>query len=286
MVQSIDKVQNKELQVINLQQKPEINEKVSYIHSKQSANALFKFMGKLDYLKDILKKKAIIPRYYEEKIDYLNIEGIDKIAFPMSCFCDIHINKLVPHMVNYGSYGIGLSKEWGIEQGIQPIHYINKLSHLSKDFSQLFNNSFNMQCDERKKYSHYNNYLLHELFYMKPLEGQMIVNNKYEERNFHDEKEWRFIPSFDDVDTELPMVIDKEQMNPKSYNVFSQGISLRPELWLKFDFDAIKYIIVRDHDDRKDLLEFINNNQIEKNEYERYILFSKIIVFNELKEDW
>ncbi|MFA1820112.1 hypothetical protein ACDX78_07980 [Virgibacillus oceani] len=44
---------------------------------------------------------------------------------------------------------------------------------------------------------------------MKPIDGEMMVNDVYEVRNFHDEKEWRFIPEFNTVDTELPMVIDK-----------------------------------------------------------------------------
>nr|WP_269217437.1 abortive infection system antitoxin AbiGi family protein [Metabacillus sp. B2-18] len=109
---------------------------------------------------------------------------------------------------------------------------------------------------------------------------------KYEKRNFHDEREWRFIPDFNNIETDLPMVIDQEQMNPKSYNAYSQGISRRPELWLKFDFDAIKYIIVSDQSDRKELIEFLIENQIGESEHDRYILLSKILVFNELGEDW
>ena len=276
----------KDVQVINLLETPETNRQDSFIRPKQSANVLFKFMGKLDHLKEIIKNKAIMPRYYEEKIDYLNIEGIDKIAFPMSCFCDIHLNKLVPHMSNYGYYGIGLSKEWGIKQGIQPIHYINQYSNLRKDFSRVFTNALEMPSEERGEYKNYNDYLLHDLFFMKPIEGQMITNNKYEKRNFHDEREWRFIPDFNNIETDLPMVIDQEQMNPKSYDAYSQGISRRPELWLKFDFDAIKYIIVSDQSDRKELIEFLIENQIGESEHDRYILLSKILVFNELGEDW
>ena len=62
-----------------LQEKNIENEK--YIPSKQSANVLFKFMKKIEYLKEIISKKAIIPRYYEESIDYLNIESLNKIVF-------------------------------------------------------------------------------------------------------------------------------------------------------------------------------------------------------------
>ncbi|MFJ7890380.1 abortive infection system antitoxin AbiGi family protein [Lysinibacillus xylanilyticus] len=278
--------QMSDVRVINVTEAPNTNEQSSFIRPKQSANVLFKFMNRLDYLKDIIKNEAIMPRYYEEMIDYLNIEGIDKIAFPMSCFCDIHLNKLVYHMENYGYYGLGLSKVWGIKQGIQPIHYINTYSELRNDFSDIFNDIFKMSNEERTKHKVYHDYLLHKLFFMKPIEGKMITSDGYPHRNFHDEKEWRFIPSFKNVETDLPMVVDQEQLNPKSYNAYSQGISQKTELWLKFEFEAIKYIIVNNQDDRKELIEFIIDHQIGESEYERHTLISKIMVFTELGEDW
>ncbi|TYS51172.1 abortive infection system antitoxin AbiGi family protein [Bacillus infantis] len=280
--------QSQDVEVINLEENPIINERYSYIPSKQSANVLFKFMGKLKYLKETLLNMAIIPRYYEEKIDYLEIDGIDKIAFPMSCFCDIHLNKLKPHMKNYGDYGIGLSKGWGIQEGIQPIHYINFNSKLKSDFSFALSTSLqSLSKKDREEFEIYNNLILHNLFYMKPIQGKMIFSrNKYDSRNFHDEKEWRFIPDFSGVDTELPMVIEQEQMNPKSYDTYSLGIKSKPDLWLKFDINAIKHIIVNNQSDRKELIDFIIENKIGENDYERYLLFSKILVFNEIGEDW
>ncbi|WP_288586023.1 MULTISPECIES: abortive infection system antitoxin AbiGi family protein [Lysinibacillus] len=271
---------------LNLDKKPETKVEDSYIRPLQSANVLFKFMNKLQYIKDILLKKAIIPRYYEEKLDYLNIDGIDKIAIPMSCFCDIHLNKLVPHMLNYGSYGIGLSKEWGIKQGIQPIQYLNPNSNLCKDFSEIFTNAFKISPTERDKVQKYNNYLLHDLFYMKPLEGEMLISGgKSVKRNFHDEKEWRFIPNFENVDTELPLVISQEFMNPKSYYTYSEAIRQCTDLWLNFEFEQIKHIIVSHEEERRELIEFVIENKIGDG-YEQYLLLSKVIVFDELKEDW
>ncbi|WP_182101970.1 hypothetical protein [Niallia taxi] len=76
------------IQVINLQNNPSLNSEQIYIPSKQSANVLFRFMNKLEFLEDIILKKAIIPRYYEEKLDYLQLDSLEKIAIPMSCFCD------------------------------------------------------------------------------------------------------------------------------------------------------------------------------------------------------
>lgn len=258
----------------------------AFIRPKQSANVLFKCMKKLDYLKFTLKSKAILPRYYEEKIDYLDIKEIDKIAFPMSCFCDIHLNKLIDHMGNYGDFAIGMNKEWGIRQGIQPIHYINEYSVLGKDFSSIFNHATHAADDQRKDFSAYNNYLLTDLLFMKPLEGEMITDKGYEIRNFHDEREWRFIPNINEVDTELPLVIPQQQMNEKSYGAYSEAIQTRPELWLKFELSAIKYIIVTDKSSKMELINFLRDNNVAENEEEFFDLVSKIMVFNDLKEDW
>lgn len=275
-----------DVKVFSFEDPPSVS-KMSFTPPKQSANVLYKFMWRIEYLKEALEHKAIMPRYNEEKVEYLNIDGIEKLAFPMSCFCDIHLNKLDKHMDNYGYFGIGLSKKWGIASGIQPIKYVNICSKLRKDFSEIFSDIFKMSSEERQKYSHYHNYLLHDLFYMKPMDGEMLTSNKsYEKRNFHDEKEWRFIPDVNQTDTELPLVIDKEQMNPKSYISYSNGIKQKPELWLSFDIDTIKYIIVPNMNDRDEIIKFIVEKNIGKNEYERYTLISKILVFKELGEDW
>lgn len=261
---------------------PENNKQ--YIRPVQSANVLFKFMKKIDYLKIILLKKAILPRYCEEDIAYLNIP-INKIAFPMTCFCDIHFNKLNYHVQKYGSYGIGLNKQWGIEQGIQPIHYINADSRLSKDYAEAFNCALKDDLADKENVKYFKDYVLHHLLYMKPIDGKMrIEKDVTEERNFHDEKEWRFIPDFNEVETELPPIVIPPKINYGSLNSFSDGISIKPELWLHFQLENIKYIILKSEEDRTELIRFIIDNNIASVE-EQYVLFSKILVFEELGED-
>lgn len=258
----------------------------TYIRPEQSANVLFNFMRKLQYLKEILSNKAMIPRYNEESIGYIGINGLSRIAFPMTCFCDIFLNKLIPHMSSYGAYGIGLDKKWGIVQGIQPIHYVNPNSSLKKEFQEVFSNSFYLRLNEvQEDMKRYNNYLLTNLLYMKPIEGKMLRNKMYEICNFHDEKEWRFLPDINNIETDLPMLIPQHLMNPTAYSSYSDGIRKCEKLWLKFEYKYIKYIIVETVQDRQELIQFIMND-IAADSYEKYILISKILVFDELKEDW
>lgn len=108
--------------------------------SEQSANALFTCMRNIRFLKDILKRKKIYPRYYKEDIEYLHLPGLSGIAYPMKCFCDIFLNKLEKHMDKYGEYGIALTKEWGLTNKIQPIQYINENSFLYTSIQKLYEN--------------------------------------------------------------------------------------------------------------------------------------------------
>lgn len=255
-----------------------------HMSSIQSANVLFKFFDDITYLKDVIKHSAIFPRYCEEITDYMRIENIESISFLMSCFCDIPLSKLSTHMEFYGKYGIGLDKEWGIEKGIQPIQYINSNSELIKSFKDVLLKSFEKDEKERQAVSEYNNYILTNLLFMKPLEGIMFRNGENVKRNFHDEREWRYVPDVNNCDTELPLIIEKEYDIDQSRKMYSNGVMECEDLWLKFKYNNVKYLIVKNYKERNELIKFIKNNTAES-ENEKFILSSKILVFDELKED-
>ncbi|MEC0091510.1 abortive infection system antitoxin AbiGi family protein [Paenibacillus macquariensis] len=273
-------LENPEIQVLDVP----IDTHSPYLVPKQSANVLFNFMKKLDYLKMTLLNKALIPRYNLEDISYLKLKDIKSICFPMKCFCDIHLNKLVHHMENYGDYGIGLHKEWGIDNGIQPINYVNTESDLIKDFAHVFNLALEIDdIDDSTRYEKYNNYLLMNLLFMKPLNGNMTTGSENKYMNFHDEREWRFIPN--PRDSEMPLILPQQHLNPDTINMYSNGLTIRENSWLKLDFKHIKYLVVHSEADREELISFIMD-KISADKQGRLILCSKILVFKELKEDW
>ncbi|WP_273484150.1 abortive infection system antitoxin AbiGi family protein [Desulforamulus ruminis] len=262
---------------------PQISSASQYIPPKQSANALFNFMRKIDYLKLILKNKAIIPRYYEEYINYLG-EDIPRIAYPMTCFCDINLQKLIPHTTLYGQYGIVFYKVWGIENKIQPIHYINKNSHICEDFSLLFNRALETESND-EMFEGLKNYLLTHLLFMKPIDGKMKQLGEEKDLNFHDEREWRYVPNIYGMSTEMPLIVPPESLNPVALNSLSEGLKNVEGAWLKFQYSNIKYLIVKDLHDQKELIQYIIEELSCKID-EKYDLISKILVLDELNEDW
>lgn len=250
----------------------------------QSANVLFNFMPKLEFLKFILKNKAIIPRYVEEALNYLQIEEVNKLVFPMTCFCDISIKRLIPHTKFYGYYGIGLNKYWGIEKGIQPIHYINVHSDLHKDFTTAFELAYqNSNMTETE--TSVTDYLLSSILFTKPLIGEMPRNGEMVGKIFHDEKEWRYIPKSTELN-EMPFFIPEEHQNSTAYHSYSLGLHALPQIWLNFTADDIKYLAIKDESDRTELIEYILSENVTFDELDKYKLISKIIVFDVIKEDW
>ena len=88
------------------------------------SNTLFHFTKNAKSLKGILKN-GFLPRYCREDIKYLkNAEASkDCLGYPMVCFCDIPLSRISEHTKFYGSYGLGMTKEWGIKNALAPILY-------------------------------------------------------------------------------------------------------------------------------------------------------------------
>lgn len=200
----------------------------------------------------------------------------------MTCFCDIHVQKISSHCSNYGSIGIGMSKVWGIKSGIQPIHYINSNSRIIKELKELF--KFDEDESNLEIVDKYKDYLLEHVIFIKPLQGDMYRNGEYVSTNFHDEREWRYIPNITE-DFDLPEVISQGMlMNQTSYNSFSKGILTYESLWLKFEYSDIRYLFLQSDEDRDEIIDFINN-KLEISMKDKFILISKIVVLELIGED-
>jgi len=159
--------------------------KDKYIEPKQSANTLFHFIDEMKWLKKVLVKQKLFQRYCEEKFNFV-YEKMPDIAFPMKCFCDIHLNKLSDHRTLYGGFGIAFSKEWGIEKGLQPVQYLNKNSSLDRKYHDALKAIMEEYGQSVNYLVKNHSLLLYDLFYIKPLNGKMQRKDGDKDCNFHD----------------------------------------------------------------------------------------------------
>lgn len=248
---------------------------------KQSANTLFNFMKQIKYLKKILRNFAIIPRYVNEDISYLGLET-DNLAIPMTCFCDINMQRIEWHTKTYGKYGIAFHKDWSIRQGIQPIHYINPNSFLLREYKGTFVGAEKYDGAD-PEVENLRDYLLCHLAFMKPL-------YRYDEQgsssyqNFHDEREWRYVPNMADISSDLPQILWGHHNNSVSRENCNKGLEKCPSSWLKFECKDIRYILLPHEEALESIVKYICSLK-KISEDEKYILCSKLICLNSLEED-
>ena len=150
---------------------------------------------------------AIIPRYVEEMIDYMEVPGLSSISFPMTCFCDIPLNRGKFHSDYYGSYGIALDKyKMTKANDIQPVFYLNSNSRYYSDFISTFRKLYEEGKKIGKKWEFLQDFFLSVLLYSKPIEGNMR-KGEITRRLFQDECEWRFIPTLpEDIDLSVTLM--------------------------------------------------------------------------------
>ncbi len=265
---------------IQLQGTAEIPAKLKW---SNSANILCNYMRELEYLEIILKNKAIIPRYVIEPLDYLKIEGLHKIAFPMTCFCDIPLSKVGSHMSRYGRYGLALDKQAIISKfKVQPIHYINPESPLAGDFKSAFSDYYNAGKKVHEEDKILLNYLMSAMMYMKPISGIEKVEGEERPYIFQDECEWRYIPT-EDFPSNLKLMLSGNMATENAKNYYSKALQSHKETWIKFDWGDIRYIIVPDEIALKRIIESIK--ELPLDDTQKYILISRIEVSMRFAED-
>lgn len=108
-------------------------------------------------------------------------------ATAMVCFCDLPLPLIGTHMKNYGEYGIGLKKEWGIAKGLEPVIYshpngqtrgpISRLTEFANDYPDSIKHDLNVMAAYTKRYR-----------------GGAWRGERYRpEIQFYDEREWRYV---------------------------------------------------------------------------------------------
>ncbi|WP_279486569.1 abortive infection system antitoxin AbiGi family protein [Aeromonas veronii] len=234
------------------------------------SDSLFHFTKSLDVLKLILKN-GVEPRFCLEDITWLNIKGLTKIGLPMSCFCDIPISRLKNHNEFYGGFGIALSKDWALKNGLHPIAYTTKGGHIQELADSLKNI---MNENPTNEINVLNFYRLISL--VKPLIGLMKDKNGQEDIkvDFYQESEWRYVPKTVDVLHEDNFSRDVDEANDRV-----------KEYALKFNPTDINYIFVNSDSDIPKIIDIITNELNIANENEVKMLYSKVVSFERLRKD-
>lgn len=164
------------------------------------------------------------------------------MAFPMSCFCDIPISRISEHTAFYGEYGIGMSRDWGLKNGLEPLLYVAPQGAIPNFLNWLLKESGDISSSVKEHFSRI-------VCLTKPLSGQMLISGTAVEKEFYQESEWRYVPLDYDV-----LFRDEFEKSKDVKNAELENNSL------KFLPSDIKYIFVKSDAEIPTVFDFIQKN--------------------------
>ena len=167
----------------------------------------------------------------------------------MISLCDLPLSEFASNNWTYGDFAIGLSRDWGIRNGVNPVCYCHKNS--------FFLNRL-LGCFEMQPQLKVVNRILNCCAYLKYVQGPLTTSNKkYKNYRFYDEREVRIV-----FDSQIEG--GKFMLNKEEYELYKKdhGNSLINK-FLDFGVADIMYIVTNStknlHEARKILS---RNNEI------------------------
>jgi hypothetical protein len=228
-----------------------------------SSNTLFHFTNSLENLESILRDKFLPYYCFEDKIDR---------AIPMVCFCDLPLSQLKYHISVYGNYGIGLKKDWGILNKLNPVIYLSNDSVLDFQFMYMLN-EFSPKLDVAI------NSINYIYGYLKPFKGDFEKNGIWhKDYPFYNEREWRYILSPGDMDEKIFLTRKEYEIKKQNKDIFIKD---------RLDFNAydIKYLIIKSESEIHKIIEIIKRCGITQLDATEERLTTRIITSENIFDD-
>ena len=252
------------------------------------ASSLFHFTKELKTLQVILENKKLRASYNIEDIRGFYPDE-QFLAVPMLCFCDIPLKFVSDnHTENYGGFGLGFKKEWGIRHGINPIMYRTKNSFIEQYILTLTGEtqSIFVELEKFKKSQEFEfvsefeniNFSVNNLkSSVLNLAGfiKIYEDSLAKEVNYYLEREWRWVPG------QTAKIFSAS--NSKQTKIDINKIYYKDPDFLNFTLDDLRYIIVEKNSDIVEAVSLIGSFSI--SEMEKGMLIQKIIDIESINQD-
>jgi hypothetical protein len=244
-------------------------------------NILFHFTSKRN-LETILDNTFKVS-YARERI--LGGDQSKEFAVPMVSFSDLRLSELKDNIGTYGKFGIGLTKDWAIRSGLNPVMYASRHSLFTENFINGIEDFFRLVRDSidtsGRNETAYNN-TINTLRYIKNYQGDLIRPGKETviDYVFANEREWRYVPPItDDI---LSFVQIEKIQTPQQKSAFNQKVS---HLRLTFQPDDIKYLIVEKDSDINSLINHLRHAKVHFSDETVDRLASRILTYEQIEKD-
>ncbi len=246
-----------------------------------SSNTIVHFTNSKESLKGILRDNFKIFYCMEQ----LSIGGREPIEFavPMVSFCDIPLSQVKSHIVKYGAYGIGLTKEWAEKQKLNPVLYVEKDSLLSRSYATAYKEYLVDPGKYIKDLDLKERSLADIMRYMKNYQNDLIRGGKvYKNYRYSDEREWRYVIDFNE---DIRFLLDISSYNTDEKKILAN--ETLEKYRLEFTPNDIKYVIIQDESEISEFLDVLKTskgNKYSYNDVER--LMTRIITTEQIISDF
>jgi len=251
-----------------------------------SSNTLIHFTNDKERLKSIFLENFRIG-YCKESPTF---GGFGTICYvPMVSFCDIPLSQIKDHISKYGDYGIGLTREWGIRNKLNPVLYLEPSSLLSQSYRTAANYFLSRATQEKDVVGRSDDYfgavvaLGEMLSYTKNYQGDLVRRDgtKTQSYRFSDEREWRYVlPSQDGV---TPIMSEEYFTSPSGE---ARARELFNRVRLEFQPNDIRYVIIKDDSEIHEFVEHLRTAKRRKyseNDIDR--LTTRILTTEQIRQD-
>ena len=249
----------------------------SVVHYTKGSNGL----SGVDVLKHILME-GFIPKCCKEMI----LKDNEKIQMniPEVSFCDIPFSQISDHVSAYGSYAIGLTKDWARLKGLNPVIYIIKDSIIQRVLIDTLQTTANI-VEAAPNVAPYGLNLMHSVkvnlsffkYESAPLyrKGELIEDNYL----YYKEREWRYV--VDSFEFTEDIFFEEQETKIQERNEMLKDSRYR----LNFQIEDISYIIVEREIEIHDMVSFVK--KFYKDESTKVdILLTKIKSMERIKSDY
>lgn len=250
--------------------------------------------------------------------------GLYLLHVPMVCFCDIKFSTIGDHLNTYGyndpqtgekkAYAIGLTKSWGQQKGLNPVHYIIPGSNYTRRLASSYRSGPDLSRKEHDNpHTHREKYcppipigtepvvqdnkgasFPYTFLYSKVAQLQAGPNpynpdKKITIQNFQDEKEWRYVPQ------DAKIIGDYEWRTFSVNRLYYDSINLNAQRAIKeslpynpltFDHLDISHILVSTNSEVKEVHDVLKDRYRNLSDEDMALLLSKVNSFENLSPDW
>ncbi|TPG46279.1 hypothetical protein EAH75_16875 [Rhodanobacter glycinis] len=251
-----------------------------------SSNTLIHFTNDKERLKSIFLENFRVG--YCKEAPTLGGFGT-KCYVPMVSFCDIPLSQIKDHISKYGDYGIGLTREWGIRNKLNPVLYLEPNSLLSESYRAAANYFLARAREEKDVVAKSDDYfraviaLGEMLSYTKNYQGQLVrrdgtTTNDY---RFSDEREWRYVlPSQNGVTP----IMSEEHFTSDAGQARSSEVA--DSVRLEFEPNDIRYVIIKDDSEIHEFVDHLRNAKRKKySERDIDRLTTRILTTEQIRQD-